>query len=316
MSESNQLVVIEKAKSREVFQTPGAIQSIIDEVRTKALLEAPEISTAKGRQAIASAAYKVAQTKTYIDKVGKEITDELKAIPKIVDENRRIAREQLDQLKDEIRKPLTEWEEEQARIEAEKKAAEEAVKLAEQIERDHELALLMNAEFDRKREEEARQAEEARKAREDEIARQAAEQARIEAENKAKAEREAADRAVLEAKLAQERAEREKAEAEARAIREKQEAEARVKAELEAQEKRLREEQAEKERAEAEAKAKREAEEAKAAADKKHRAIVNSAIVSSLVYECGLSEDDAKKVVIASAKGKLGKLVIDYWVAV
>jgi len=49
VSENNQLVVIEKAKSREVFQTPGAIQALIDEVRTKALLEAPEISTAKGR---------------------------------------------------------------------------------------------------------------------------------------------------------------------------------------------------------------------------------------------------------------------------
>lgn len=316
MNESSQLVVIEKAKSREVFQTPGAIQAIIDEVRTKALLEAPDLSTKKGRDAIASAAYKVAQTKTYIDKVGKEITDELKALPKIVDENRRAAREQLDQLKEEIRKPLTEWEAEQERIEAEKKAAEEAAKLAEQIERDHELALLMNAEFDRKREEEVRKAEEARKAREAEIARQAAEQARIDAENKAKAEREAAERAVLEAKLAQERAEREKAEAEARAVREKQDAEARAKAELEAQEKRLREEQAAKERAEAEAKAKREAEEAKAAADKKHRATVNSAIVSALVSECGFSEDDAKNVVIAAAKGKLGKLVIDYRVVV
>ena len=316
MSETNQLVVIEKAKSREVFQTPGAIQAIIDEVRAKALLEAPDLSTKKGRDAIASAAYKVAQTKTYIDKVGKEITDELKALPKIVDENRRIAREQLDQLKEEIRKPLTEWEAEQERIEAEKKAAEEAAKLAEQIERDHELALLMNAEFDRKREEEARQAEDARKAREAEIARQAAEQARIEEQNKAKAEREAAEIAVLEAKLAQERAEREKAEAEARAVREKQEAEARAKAELEAQEKRLREEQAAKERAEAEAKAKRDAEEAKAAADKKHRATVNSAIVSAIVSECGFSEDDAKKLVIAAAKGKLGKLVIDYRVAV
>lgn len=215
MSENNQLVVIEKAKSREVFKTPGAIQAIIDEVKKKALLEAPDISTAKGRQAIASAAYKVAQTKTYIDKVGKEITDELKALPKIVDENRRIAREQLDQLKEEIRKPLTEWESEQEKIEAEKKASEEAAKLAEQIERDHELALLMNAEFDRRREEEARQAEEA-----------------------------------------------------------------------------------------------------KAAADKKHRATVNSAIVSALMSECGFSEGDAKKIVIAAAKGKLGKLIIDYWVAV
>lgn len=308
MSENNQLVVIEKAKSREVFQTPGAIQAVIDEVRTKALLEAPDISTAKGRQAIASAAYKVAQTKTYIDKVGKEITDELKALPKIVDENRRIAREQLDQLKDEIRKPLTDWEAEQEKIEAEKKAAEEAAKLAEQIERDHELALLMNAEFDRKREEEARQAEEARKAREAEIARQAAEQARIESEKKAKFEREAAERAVLEAKLAQERAEREKAEAEARAFREKQEAESRAKAALEAQEKRLREEQEAKELAEAEAKAKQIA----AAADKKYRATVNSSIVSALVSECGLSEDEAKKIVIAAAKGRLGKLVIDY----
>ena len=34
----------------------------------------------------------------------------LKALPKQIDESRRIVRERLDALKDEVRKPLTDWE--------------------------------------------------------------------------------------------------------------------------------------------------------------------------------------------------------------
>ncbi|OCS62006.1 hypothetical protein BBZ50_02590 [Escherichia coli] len=48
----------------------------------------PDITTAKGRKEIASLAYKVAQTKTYLDGLGKDLVAELKEIPKLIDANR------------------------------------------------------------------------------------------------------------------------------------------------------------------------------------------------------------------------------------
>lgn len=85
---------------------------------------------------------------------------ELKALPKQIDESRRVVRERLDALKDEVRRPLTEWEAEQERIKAEEAmnalhaealAMNEEFdrQLAARIESDHEMALLMNDAFDR-----------------------------------------------------------------------------------------------------------------------------------------------------------------------
>lgn len=105
-------------------------------------------------------AHKVARSKTYIDNAGKDLVAELKALPKQIDESRRVVRERLDALKDEVRRPLTEWEAEQDRIKAEEAmnalhaealAMNEEFdrQLAARIESDHEMALLMNDAFDR-----------------------------------------------------------------------------------------------------------------------------------------------------------------------
>ena len=69
-----------------------------------------DLETEKGRKAIASMAYKVARTKTAIDDAGKRLNEEARAKINAVDESRREIRAQLDALKDEVRKPLTEWE--------------------------------------------------------------------------------------------------------------------------------------------------------------------------------------------------------------
>lgn len=69
-----------------------------------------DVSTEKGRKAIASMAYKVARTKTAIDDAGKKLNEEARSRINAVDESRREIRQQLDALKDEVRKPLTAWE--------------------------------------------------------------------------------------------------------------------------------------------------------------------------------------------------------------
>ena len=74
----------------------------------------PDLSTESSRKKTASLAYKVARTKTAIDDAGKRLNEEARSRINAVDESRREIRQQLDALKDEVRKPLTDWEEAEA----------------------------------------------------------------------------------------------------------------------------------------------------------------------------------------------------------
>lgn len=71
----------------------------------------PDISTATGRAAIKSLAFKITRTKTAIDAAGKELNEEHRRFINAVDAERRAAREHLDTLAKQVRQPLTEWEE-------------------------------------------------------------------------------------------------------------------------------------------------------------------------------------------------------------
>jgi len=113
----NELTVLEKINIIEVFNQDGSsdlLKKIKDEVTDITF----DVTTSKGRKEIASMAYKVAKSKTYLDDAGKDLVSDWKAKSKIVDAERKKIREYLDNLKDEVRKPLTEWEEiEKNRIE-------------------------------------------------------------------------------------------------------------------------------------------------------------------------------------------------------
>lgn len=110
MSEVMDLVVIEKQNAMAVFTSKEQLDPLIEKIEKEARSLVADVSTKKGRDAIASMAHKVARSKTYIDNAGKELVSELKALPKQIDESRRVVRERLDALKDEVRRPLTEWE--------------------------------------------------------------------------------------------------------------------------------------------------------------------------------------------------------------
>ncbi|MDM2828071.1 hypothetical protein OGX92_22205 [Citrobacter sp. Cpo089] len=322
MSEVTDLVVIEKQNAMAVFTTKEQLDPIIEAIEKEARSLVPDVSTRKGRDAIASMAHKVARSKTYIDNAGKDLVAELKALPKQIDESRRIVRERLDALKDEVRRPLTEWEAEQERIKAEEamnalhaEALEMNIKfdqeLAAKLEADHEMALLMNKDFDRDREEQRRQAEQARRERDERLKQEAAEQARRDAEAKHKEEIEAAARREAEEKARAELAERQRIEAEQRAAREKQEAEERARREKEeavAAERRRQEEAEAARLAEEQRKAE---EEARRAADKEHRRTVNRRVYADLIAQ-SIPEEFAQKAVLAIAGGKVQDAHIKY----
>lgn len=310
MSEVTDLVVIDKQNAMAVFTTKEQLDPIIETIEKEARSLVPDVSTRKGRDAIASMAHKVARSKTYIDNAGKDLVAELKALPKQIDESRRIVRERLDALKDEVRRPLTEWEAEQERIKAEEamnalhaEALEMNIKfdqeLAAKFEADHEMALLMNKDFDRDREEQRRQAEQAQRERDERLKQEAAEQARRDADAKHKAEIEAAARREAEEKARAELAERQRVEAEQRAAREKQEAEARAEREKTAavEAERLKAKQAEEARL---AEERRKADEqARRETDVKHRKTVGTNIVNALTSHTSLTREQAIEVLTA-----------------
>lgn len=323
MSEIMDLVVIEKKNAMAVFTNNDQLDPLIEAIEREARSLVPDVITKKGRDAIASMAHKVARSKTYIDNAGKDLVAELKALPKQIDESRRVVRERLDALKDEVRRPLTEWEAEQERIKAEEAMnalhAEALVmneefdrQLAARIESDHEMALLMNDAFDREQADKAAEAERQRIAHEEEIKRLAEEKAKREAEERHRAELEAAARREAEERAAKERAERERIEGIQRAEREKQaavEAERR-KAQEEAD--RIRREAEQREQARLAEEKRKADEQARREADVKHRKTVGTDIVKALVANTSLTRDQAIEVLTAIKDGNIPHTGISY----
>jgi len=322
MSEVTDLVVIEKSNAMAVFTSSEQLDPLIAAIESEARSLVPDVTTKKGRDAIASMAHKVARSKTYIDNAGKDLVAELKALPRQIDESRRLVRERLDALKDEVRRPLTEWEAEQERIKQEEESKRAAEEQAKKVEAKHEMALLMNKDFDRDAAEAKAEAERQRIAHEEELKRQAAEQAKREAAEAAQREIDAAAAREREALLAKERAEREAKEAaeladrnriaaEQKAERDKQEAIAEEKRKAHAEADRIKREADEKEQTRL-AEEKRIADEAaERAADIEHRRTINRQSVAELVA-AGLPEDCAQKCVAAIAKGEVKAICITY----
>lgn len=323
MSEIMDLVVIEKKNAMAVFTNNDQLDPLIEAIEKEARSLVPDVTTKKGRDAIASMAHKVARSKTYIDNAGKDLVAELKALPKQIDESRRVVRERLDALKDEVRRPLTEWEAEQERIKAEEAMnalhAEALAmnedfdrQLAARIESDHEMALLMNDAFDREQADKAAEAERQRIAHEEEIKRLAAAAAAREVEQRAQREREEAAHREAVLKAQAEQAERDRIAAE-------QKAEADKKAAVEA-ERRKAQEEADRIRREAEqreqarlAEEKRKADEqARREADVKHRKAVGTEIVKALLANTSLTRDQAIEVLTVVKDGCIPHTGISY----
>lgn len=92
------------------FQSKEALEAVLAKIESDCRAEHYSISTRDGRERIKSQAYKIARSKTALDEVGKGLTEEARKLIDNTNALRRLATTRLDALKDEIRKPLTEWE--------------------------------------------------------------------------------------------------------------------------------------------------------------------------------------------------------------
>ena len=119
------LVNVDELNLKALFDE-GKVDDILDFIREQVddvLTTVPDVATEKGRREIKSAAYKVARSKTALDEAGKHYAADIKAAVKRIDASRKLLRDELDALKEEVRGPLDRWEAEQA-------AREEAISTA------------------------------------------------------------------------------------------------------------------------------------------------------------------------------------------
>ena len=297
-----QVSITQNINAVEVFKT-GGTDSIINKIKEQALSFIPDTTTQRGRKEIASIAARVASSKVALDKAGKELVAGIKEQSKAIDAERKKMRDSLDVLKEEVRKPLTDWENaEKAKIEAEAeklRLEEEAKQKAifeeqerQRIELEKREAELRAKEEAIKEKERKEQEEKERIEREKEIAKQAELKAKLEAEEKIRKAEEERIRVKLEAEQQAKKAEQDRIEALQRAEREKQEA---IEAErYRVEQERLRLEEEERKRSE----------------DKENRRKINQSLLE-LFTSHGCSNETAKAIIkdIIANKNKNIKVI-------
>lgn len=213
MSEKS-LITMDQIKPLEMF-VESKYQPILEMIKQKALIESPTVKTKKGRDEIRSTAAKIASSKVFIEKVGKELADnerqKIDITLKAINSSRNFIKEALVYHAAEVRKPLTDYEDEQ-------KVAEEAQKLKNEILESHIEALEQNQYRDDK------QAvwEDKKRLEVERLQREADDRATKKAEADQKAEREAETRKRIQAEAETERLKQKAVDDENRARMEKQ----------------------------------------------------------------------------------------------
>jgi colicin import membrane protein len=106
----SELAIIEHNAIAQAFAEKGGVDCLFERIKQETSSHVFDMSTDKGRKFCASMAYKVSKAKTLVDDFGKDLVAEEKKKLALVDADRKSWREKCDILRDEIRKPLTEWE--------------------------------------------------------------------------------------------------------------------------------------------------------------------------------------------------------------
>jgi hypothetical protein len=250
IDQHGELIKVDKEEIKSYFTEEGKIDPILDAIAFVARSYVPDISTEQGRKELTEWADKTLEHNKILKVHRKEIADEIKKLPAIVDATGRKCIKFLTELHAEIMLPVTEWQYEEDLKESARLAEKERLEMIERVKVDHVQALIDNEQFDID-----------------------AEQNRI-AEELLQAER---DQRIADEAIEQER------------LRVAEIA-SRLQAKVDADKKK----------------------EDDRKANVEHRKTVNNAALQSLVEKCGLSEEQAKKVVIAIASGSISNVHIEY----
>jgi hypothetical protein len=110
MTDQTAIAMIGSTDLAAAFSSRDKIDALISGIEARVRSHTPDVTTKRGRDEIASLAYAVARSKTALDEAGKALNEDARARIAVVDAERRRIRERLDDLKNEARRPLDEWE--------------------------------------------------------------------------------------------------------------------------------------------------------------------------------------------------------------
>lgn len=125
---STELIVLEKLELVPFFTKGDNVDALLAQIKAEADSQVFDASTSKGRKEIKSYVTKITKSKTYLEKHGKELSAEYKAIPKQIDANRKKVKDFLNAVQDKARLALTEYEDKQKQVEADQLSKYEELK--------------------------------------------------------------------------------------------------------------------------------------------------------------------------------------------
>lgn len=108
MSNSNEIAVIEVTPElAPAIYVSGGLKGYFEQVKQAVEGEVPDLTTKKGRDRVASLAAQVSRSKTAVEKPGREYLKRIKELPKEVEAELREWVRGCDELRDQVREPLT-----------------------------------------------------------------------------------------------------------------------------------------------------------------------------------------------------------------
>ncbi|GGZ22007.1 hypothetical protein [Asticcacaulis endophyticus] len=110
-TETGTAVALLEATTLIAFTDKAKHEKLYADVEQEIADFVPDVTTDKGRKAVASLAFKVTKLKAGIDKAGLKLTEEARSQIDLVNASRRDIKARLEALADQAREPLTKWEE-------------------------------------------------------------------------------------------------------------------------------------------------------------------------------------------------------------
>lgn len=124
---SDELIAIGREDALKAFTDEAAFEAMFASIKALADDVKPDLETAKGRKEHKSFCFKIRKTKARIDDVRTELTEDMRKQIASINGRGKDMVDRLEDLHNEVRKPLTEWEEaEKLRVENIRKAIEDA----------------------------------------------------------------------------------------------------------------------------------------------------------------------------------------------
>lgn len=112
MSATQQLIEIDHISDENapVVYVQNGLKPFLQMIKDEVCGEVPDLTTRKGRERIASLAATVSKRKAAVEKPGRDYLRRIKELPKVIEAELREFVKDADALRDEVRRPLTEWQ--------------------------------------------------------------------------------------------------------------------------------------------------------------------------------------------------------------